>query len=137
MDSKKLIKTSLGVFVAMAVLEFFIHGTILKGLYEQTANVWRTKENMKQVCWMMWLGYLVFAPLFVYGYRMGHESKKDAVPQGVRYGIWIGLLMTVMPNLVWFVVLPIPGILALSWFFWGMAEFILVGALLGYLYERV
>ncbi len=133
----KLAKISVGVFIAMAGIEYLVHGMVLKDLYEQTASIWRTQENMKQVCWMMWLGYLLFAPVFVYGYEMGHESKKEAVQQGACYGIFVGLLMTIMPNLVWFVVLPIPGVLALSWFVWGMAEFILVGALTGYLYEKI
>ncbi len=111
---KKLLKVSAGVFVLLAALEFFIHGTLLKGIYQQTMSVWRPEADMKSMMWLMWLGYLVFAVTFVQIYSQGYEKNKAGAAQGVRYGVLVGILMSVMPNLIWYVVLPIPADLA-----WG------------------
>src|SRR5439155_1651446 len=36
----------------------------LSDLYKQTASVWRPEAEMRQMMWIFWVGYLVFAPFF-------------------------------------------------------------------------
>ena len=59
MKTKQWVRASAWVFVTIFILEFIIHGIFLKGLYQQTASVWRGPEVMQSKMWIMWLGYLI------------------------------------------------------------------------------
>ena len=133
---KRFLKASIAAFVTISVLEFVIHGYFLKDLYRETMSIWRPEPEMKSMMGLMWLGYLIFAPLFVFIYSRGYETGKSKLAQGLRYGFWIGLLMGAMPTLIWYVVLPIPQALAISWFTFGVIESLVVGAVVGLTYQK-
>lgn len=120
----------------MAVLEFFINGVLLAGIYKQTASVWRPETEMRQMMWLFWLAYLVFAPMFTLIYSKGYESSKPGIGQGVRFGFYLGLLTAIPMNLIWYVVLPIPATLAVYWAMVGMVEMIAMGITVGLIYKN-
>src|SRR2546428_8742241 len=76
MNTKRWLLASVAVFVAIGVLEFLIHGVLLSDLYKQTASVWRPEAQMRQMIWIFWVGYLVFAPFFALIYVEGYEKGK-------------------------------------------------------------
>ncbi|MBI4388083.1 MAG: hypothetical protein HY582_03465 [Candidatus Omnitrophica bacterium] len=133
---KRFLQASIAVFITIGILEFVIHGYFLKDLYQETMSVWRPEVEMKSMMGLMWLGYLIFAPVFVFIYSKGYEAGKSKLAQGLRYGFWIGLLMNAMCSLVSYVVLPIPQALAISWFVAGMVESLAVGAVVGLTYQK-
>lgn len=91
---------------------------------------------MQGLMWLMWAGYLIFAPAFALVYVKGYEANKSGVGQGVRYGLIIGILLSAPQSLGWYAVLPIPGILALYWFVAGLAESIAAGTVVGLIYKQ-
>ena len=58
---------------------------------------------------------------------MGGEAGIGAFEQGVRFGLMFGTGLSAMSALVWYVVLPIPAGLAWSWFFAGIAVYLVAG----------
>jgi len=84
----------------------------------------------------MWLGYLIFAPVFVLIYSKGYEANKGGLPQGIRFGLITGMLLSASQSLGWYVVLPIPGVLAFWWFVTGMVEAVAAGAAVGVIYRQ-
>jgi len=136
MNRKNWLVSSIGVFIVIFALDFLIHGMLLKGVYEQTASVWRTQEAMKQFCWFMWIWYAVFALVFTLIFSKGYEVGKGGVGQGIRFGFLIGLLFGVPAVCVWFVVLPIPFGLALVWLGADLVECIAAGVVAGALYRK-
>ncbi|MDH3309960.1 MAG: hypothetical protein OEM48_07960 [Gammaproteobacteria bacterium] len=136
MNVNRWLLASLAVLIVIAVLEVLFNSFVLMGIYEQTASVWRPFHEIERMTWAFWLGYLVFAPFFALIYIKGYEPGKTGFGQGLRYGLYMGVALTVMQNLVWYAVLPIPGELSFYWFLGGMIEAITAGAAVGLIYKN-
>jgi len=136
MNVKRWLYASAAAFVVMAVLEFVINGVLLAGIYKQTASVWRPEADMVALSWLFWLAYLVMAPVFTLIYSQGHESNKEGIGQGLRFGFYLGLLTAIPMNLIWYTVLPIPASLAVYWAIAGMVEMIAMGITVGLIYKK-
>ena len=124
------------VFITLFALDHLLHGMLLKGMYHQTASVWRPETEMKHMMWYMWLGYLIFSPVFVCIYSKGYEEGKGRIGQGFRYGFWIGILLSVMQNLICYVILPIPLKLAIYCIVGETIKYTCLGAVLGLAYKK-
>src|SRR5881396_1985607 len=136
MNTKRWLLASVAVFVAIVVLEFLIHGVLLSGLYKQTASVWRPEAEMQQMMWIFWAGYLVFAPFFALIYVKGYEKGKPGLGQGIRCGLYVGAMLSVMQSFGWYAILPIPFVLAFYWFVAILVEYIAAGAAAGLVYRE-
>jgi hypothetical protein len=136
MNMKRWLYASAAAFVVLAVLEFVVNGVLLAGIYQQTASVWRPEAEMVSLSWLFWLAYLVFAPVFTLIYSQGFESNKEGIGQGLRFGIYVGLLTAIPMNLIWYVVLPIPASLAVYWAIAGMVEMTAMGLTVGLIYKK-
>ncbi len=136
MNTKRWLLASVGVFVVIAVMESFIHGVLLSDMYRATASVWRAKPEMQQMMWIFWAGYLVFAPFFALIYVKGYEKGKPGLGQGIRCGLYVGAMLSVMQSFGWYVILPIPFVLAFYWFLAILVEFIAAGAAAGLVYRE-
>src|SRR3990172_9182869 len=128
MNVKRWLLASVAVFVIIFILEMVIHGMLLAGIYQETAAVWRPQAEIEANMWYMWLGYLIFAPVFAYIYVRGYEAGKDGLAQGLRYGVIVGILLSIPQGLGWYAVLPIPGVLAFYWAVAGVVEAVVAGA---------
>ncbi|HKQ23283.1 MAG TPA: hypothetical protein VJT81_02430 [Burkholderiales bacterium] len=135
MNPKKWLLASVAVVVVIAVLEFVIHGVLLADMYRQTASVWRPEAEMQKMMWVFWVGILVFAPLFVLIYVKGYEKGKPGLGQGFRYGLYVGVMLSVMNSFGWYVMLPIPLALAFYWFLAILVEFTVAGIAAGLVYR--
>jgi hypothetical protein len=136
MKTKRFALASAAVFVVFAILEGIIHGVLLADIYQQTSSIWRPENDIQRNMWLMWLGYLIFAPVFVLIYSKGYEANKGGLPQGIRFGLITGMLLSASQSLGWYVVLPIPGVLAFWWFVTGMVETVAAGAAVGVIYRQ-
>ena len=135
MNTQKYLLASFAAFVVVSVLEFIINGPILGELYRETASIWR--PNMQEIMGLFFVAYAVLALVFTFIYTKGYEKTKGkgTVMQGVRFGFYIGLLMALPSSLIWYVVLPIPAVLAVAWFIGGMVEALAAGAAVGAVYR--
>ncbi|MDA2928035.1 hypothetical protein MYX78_12545 [Acidobacteria bacterium AH-259-G07] len=120
---------SIVVYVVYQILGFLIHEVILSGLYESLANLWRSDEKT----WIIWLTGLLWAALFTFIYTKGYEGK--GVMEGVRYGLWIGLFISIPMAFNLYAVLPVPASLALQWFIYGTLQIIICGTVLALVYR--
>lgn len=136
MNIKRCAIASIAVLVVLFVLEFVIHGVLLQGIYQQTASVWRPMEEMNRLMWMMWIGYAIAAVFFALIYAQGYEKTKAGAAQGMRYGLYLGILIGAPMSLGTYSALPIPGALALYWFIGSIIEYVAAGAVVGWIYRR-
>ena len=136
MNTKRWLLASVAVFVVVAVLEFLIHGVLLSDVYRQTASVWRSEAEMQKMMWIFWVGMLVFAPFFALIYVKGYEKDKPGLGQGFRYGLYVGVMLSVMHSFGWYVILPIPLALAFYWFLGILVEFVAAGVAAGLVYRE-
>lgn len=136
MNTNRLLVASFAAFVVVSVLEFVIHAQLLKGIYMATASVWRPEADMKQIMGWFYVGYAVMALMFTFIYSKGYEKKKGGLEQGLRFGLYIGVLLAATGSFMWYVVLPIPGMLAFYWFIAVLVESLAAGAAVGLIYKN-
>ncbi|VAW13682.1 hypothetical protein MNBD_BACTEROID01-559 [hydrothermal vent metagenome] len=131
MNIKKFVYACIAVFVTFQVLDFIIHGVILRPTYESLKDIWR--PDMMSKMWIMYITSLVLSLLFVYIFTKGYEGK--GIAEGIRYGIIIGLLMNTVGMFSQYVVYPIPLSLAIQWFVFGIIEFLICGIVVALVYR--
>lgn len=109
-------------------LEFVVHHGLLGGVYQKPHYqwLWNPPEVMAGRRPAMLLAYLILGIAFAGVYAKGHEESRPALGQGLRYGLWIGLLASSGPLLQYFVY-PISWKLAGAWIAAGLAESALIG----------
>ena len=67
------------VFIAWSILDFVIHGLLLKTIYEETAGLWRPMEEMKMP--LMYVVTLIYTVCFVaiYGLLVRNKTVKSGI----------------------------------------------------------
>ena len=136
MNTKRWLLASVAVFVVVFVLDFIIHGLLLHGVYLQTPSLWRPQADMQRLMWIFWVGYVVFALFFVFIYTKGYEKGKPGLGQGLRFGLYVGAMLSVLHSFGWFVILPISLALSFYWFAAIFVESIAMGIAAGLVYRE-
>ncbi|MBM3324453.1 MAG: hypothetical protein FJY66_02165 [Calditrichaeota bacterium] len=135
MNFKKWLLASLVVWVLCFIFDWIIHGGILMDYYEATAEHWRPESEMGARMWAMILGQLLFALLFCAIYTKG--LREGGLAEGIRYGIWIGLLFNLPVYFIRWSVEPLPGAYLFLSSLFGFIEVIILGGILGIIYGKV
>ena len=124
---KKIFLAAIVVFVLWSVLDFIVHGLILKSAYASTASLWRPMAEMKMG--LMYVTVFIAALAFsaIYGYLVAKKSAMVGLTYGLLYGIAVGVGMAYGS----YSMMPIPYSMALTWFLSTVIKAILGGLLLG------
>ena len=131
MNTKKFIITSIVVFIVFEIVSWIIHGFILMGAYQVTANLWRA--DMNSMMWIMWISDLVKSFVFVYIFIKGLEGKGWI--EGLKFGFWLGLYVAIGMGFGTYATQPIPFSLALQWFIYTIIQLIICGIVAAVIYK--
>jgi hypothetical protein len=125
--TRRIILAVVAVFIAWSILDFILHGLLLRSTYEATANLWRPMDQMNMP--LMYFVTLVFTVCFVliYGLLVGRTS----LVSGIQFGALFGLATGISMGFGSYSYMPIPLTLAWSWFFGSWIEAITAGAIVG------
>ncbi|HEX9852925.1 MAG TPA: hypothetical protein VGA68_07910 [Woeseiaceae bacterium] len=121
------------VFVLMQAIGFVVHEVWLAETYAGLANVFRGEADMMGMMWMMMVASVGSLFLFCYIFTKGYEGK--GIAEGARYGLWMGLFMSLPMAIDQYVVYPLPSNLAVSWFVTGVISFVIAGAVFAAIYK--
>jgi hypothetical protein len=124
---KRTILTVVVVFIVWSVLDFIIHGILLRSTYEATANLWRPMDQMNMP--LMYFVTLVFSACFVLIYRLLVGQK--SLVSGIKFGALFGLATGVSMGFGSYTYMPIPLTLAWTWFVGSWIEAMAGGAIVG------
>jgi uncharacterized protein with PQ loop repeat len=124
---KRTIVAILAVFIAWSILDFILHGVLLRPIYVNTARLWRPMDQMNVT--LMYFVTLVFSVCFVLIYRFLVGQKSLAT--GIRFGALFGLATGISMGFGSYCYMPIPLTLAWSWFIGSWVEAIAAGAIVG------
>jgi hypothetical protein len=125
--AKRTILTVGLVFIAWSVLDFILHGWLLRSTYEATANLWRPMNQMNMP--LMYSVTLIFTACFVLIYRL--LVGKKSLMSGIQFGALFGLGTGISMGFGSFSFMPIPLTLAWTWFLGTWIEAIVAGAIVG------
>jgi hypothetical protein len=124
---KRTLWAIVAVFIAWSILDFILHGLLLRPTYVATASLWRPMDQMNMP--LMYFVTLVFTVCFVLIYRLLVGQKSLA--SGIRFGALFGLATGISMGFGSYSYMPIPLTLAWSWFIGSWVEAIAAGAIVG------
>ncbi|MDO8527522.1 MAG: hypothetical protein Q7T03_07540 [Deltaproteobacteria bacterium] len=134
-DVKNWLITGLIVAVLALGLDMFFHHYCMMKVYEANMSLFRPMEQMMQLRWYGYAGYVAFGLLFTCIYSKGYDATKGKAGQGIRYGILMGLFYWGAGLLIAVPVMPWSKQLVIDWFAIGVAEFAILGFIVGMLYK--
>ena len=129
MGTKKLAAAIVATYIILIVAGFLIHEIWLGPLYRQMREAgfsFRPEDLLRHKLWVVWVGDLLYAFLFVWIYTRGVEDK-PWVGQGIRYGIIMTLFTVVPQALSEYVAYNMPYTLPVRWMVAGAVVIILMG----------
>jgi hypothetical protein len=96
------------VFVLSTLLNFVIHGVLLKPLYQQSSQLMRDELDASSHAMFLMVGFFFFSLGFVWIYAHGIQDK-PWVGQGLRYGLAIWLIASVSRYSIYYAIQPWPA----------------------------
>ena len=132
MNMKRLILAILAGWVVVFATDYLIHELWLGPVYEATKSIWRPEEQMHtHICWMFFAQFLIVAT-FVIVWAKGFAG--GSMGTAVTFGLLMGAFQQTWA-IILFVVLPIPGELAVKWFIGGLVQAVLLGIVTSLVYK--
>lgn len=125
----------IAVFATIMAFEWLFHGVYMMPMYEATASMWRTEEEMNKLWWLCILTKLIMAYAICCLYcwmAKGSECQGKCMKKGAKFGFKIGLLLGA-PQLASYIWLPIEMDMALKWFTGNILMGVIIGVVLAYL----
>jgi hypothetical protein len=119
------------VFVTLQVLDGIVNFIILDPAYKSISYLLRPEGEMK--LWLLPVTGLFFSFFFTYIFSKGYEGK--GMPEGARYGLYVGLMVALPMAYGAYAMMPIPCTLALQWFIFGTFEYVIAGVLLAIVFK--
>jgi hypothetical protein len=125
----------LAIAVAFLVIfgtDFLIHGIWLKPDYETTKSLWRPDSEMQSHMMWLTLAQVICAATFVIVWAKGFGGR--CVGTGIVFGLLMGLFQQIWV-LVNYAIIPMPGDLAVKWYFSGLVQAVLIGIVAALIYK--
>ena len=84
--------------------------------------------------WMYYVMGLIGSFFFTFIFSKGYEGK--GIAEGVRYGLYIGIWMSMGMAYGTYSMVAIPYSLALQWFLYGVVEYVIGGIILALVFGK-
>ena len=129
---KRFIVAFLAAYIFIFFWGWLLNGVLLKDVYAQTPNLWRSQSEMMSLFHWIIIGQALVVFAFVMIYASGFAGG------GVIAGIRLGLLLEIAAigmRMGIYAVQPFPGKLIVYGSVGGLIEMIIVGAIVGAIYK--
>lgn len=121
------------VWVYFFAVEFVFHGLILTGQYEGMKHVMRSEAEAGGFFIWVVIAYLILALGLCKIFAVGYQNR--GVPEGLRFGLLIGITFGISHALINHAVFPFPSNLTFATIVGYIVEMILAGILISLLYK--
>ena len=132
--NKRFLAAWLIVFIAWMAGSFVVHGMLLHEDYATLPNLFRPEAEAQQYFPLMILAHVILAGAFVWIYSRGVEDA-PWTGQGIRFGLAVALLTIVPTYIIYHVVQPIPGSIAVKQIVFDGILLLALGLLVAFLYR--
>ena len=133
--NKKFVVAWMVLFVAWFMGSFVVHGLLLHSDYMLLTSLFRAEPDQQKYFPLMILAHVILSGAFVWIYARGVEAK-PWITQGVRFGVAVALLTAVPSYMIYFVVQPMPGVLAVKQVVFDSVLMVILGLIVAWLYRR-
>jgi len=126
--NKKVWTGFIVVFIVYFLLDWLVNGVLLQSSYmaEEVAKLMRPEADIQM--WIIIVCDLFYTFFFTLIFSKGYENK--GAMEGVRYGFYVGMMVSLPMAYGTYAVMPVPYILALQWFLYGLVVNIICGVVL-------
>jgi hypothetical protein len=129
---KRFILAFVAAYIFLFVWGWLFNGVLLKDVYAETPNLWRSQSEMASLFHWIIIGQALIVFSFVMIYASGFAGG------GIIAGIRLGLLLEIAAigmRMAIYAVQPFPGKLLFYGSASGLIEMIIVGAMVGAIYK--
>ena len=137
MNYPRIALAGIAVFVASVALSYVINDIWLMRLYQANAWAYRRAGDVRRIVPIgvaaQFLGSLALAWVYAKGYEPNREAS--GIAQGVRFGLAVALLIVGFATVWNYVTQPIAARLGVLQMFSIVAEFGILGAIVGLVYH--
>src|SRR6266853_1866872 len=119
--NKKLWIGYVVVFVVMVLTNFVIHGVLLSSIYHSDEMKMMMRPEAEQRVWIHIVTAAIASFFFTLIFSKGYEGK--GLAEGMRYGFYVGMLVSIPMAYDTYAAMPIPYSLALQWFLYGIVQY--------------
>ncbi|HEY4612626.1 MAG TPA: hypothetical protein VII11_06555 [Bacteroidota bacterium] len=131
--NKKVWVGTIVVFLLYFVLAFVVHGVLLKDEYATMSNLFRPESEVNSLMWIFVVTDAFFAFFFTLIFSKGYENK--GIAEGVRYGLYVGLMMKLPAIYGVYAVMPMSYRLTMQSFLYEVVMVILCGVALALVFK--
>jgi len=122
------------VFIAYMAGGFIVHHALLSQDYMALPSLFRAEADAKPVFYLMIIAHVIMAGAFTWIYARGVENR-PWLGQGLRFGLAVALLCVVPIYMMYYVVQPMPGMLAVKQIVFDTIMTLALGAIVAFLYR--
>lgn len=134
MNAKRFIMAVVAAFAFVFVFEWVYHGVLLMDTYQATSDMWRPMgEEFSQYCAAKMASTFFMVFMMAYIFTCHYEGK--GIGEGVRYGLYIGLLLAAR-DLGAYAYMPVEFSLVASWMLGALLTGLGAGATLAMVYRK-
>ena len=119
------------IAIALFVFDIIFHGVLIKGYYEQTANLWRSENEMQNLVLFNIATYLSssFIAVVIFEQFVLKLDKKDLLKNCFKISILITTLIGII-MVRFYVFIPMTLSLSFFWFINAIFHGVIVGLIL-------
>lgn len=132
--NKKLWVGFIAVYVGMVVTNLAIHVGLLASAYHSEEMMKLMRPESEAKTWIYFVTSAIISFFFTLIFSKGYERK--GIGEGVRYGLYVGLLMATPMAYDSYASYPLPYSLALQWFIYGTIQYIILGVIVAMVYGK-
>ena len=129
---KRFILAFIAAYIFIFLWGWLLNGVLLKDIYAQTPNLWRSQSEMMSLFHWIIIGQALIVFAFIMIYASGFAG--GGVIAGIKLGVLVEIAAIGM-RMGFYAVQPIPGKLILYGSVSGIIEMIIVGAIIGAIYK--
>ena len=131
--NKKFLISWIVIFVLWMAGGILVHGVLLAPDYTAMGTM-RPEAEQQAMMYLMLLAHAILAGAFVWVYARGVENK-PWLGQGLRFGFAVACIAVIPTYLIYYVVLPTPGAVAVKQIVFDTILTTLLGAVAAWLYR--
>ena len=132
--NKKVWIGFIAVYIGMVLTNMAIHMGLLASEYHSETVMKLMRPESDGTIWIYFVTSAIISFFFSLIFSKGYEGK--GIAEGIRYGLYVGLLMATPMAYNSYASYPLPYSLALKWFLYGVIQYLILGAIVAAVFGK-
>lgn len=131
---KKVIPGFIVAYIVLSLTNFLIHEVMLKDTYMTLVDAGLMRGPEAGTMWIYFVTSFIVSFFFTLIFSKGYNGT--GVGEGIRFGLYAGILVAVQFAYDSYASYPLPYSLALQWFIYVTIQYMVVGAIVAAVFGK-